>query len=86
MNEHCKSCVHDKGDVGFCDKCGYTYMHRKHGLPPTEYEAEPKPQTNANRIRSMTDDLRCSRILQNGAYRLCRLVEGGGIQRQLNNI
>ena len=56
MYEYCKSCVHDKGDIGFCGKCGYTYMLSKYGLPPTEYEAKPKPQTNADRIRSMTDE------------------------------
>lgn len=56
MYEYCKSCVHDKGDIGFCDKCGYTYMLRKRGLPPTEYEAKQKPITNADRIRAMTDE------------------------------
>ena len=56
MYEYCKSCVHDKGNIGFCDKCCYTYMLRKRGLPPTEYEAEQKPITNADRIRSMTDE------------------------------
>ena len=56
MYEYCKSCVHDKGGIGFCDKCGYTYLHRKYGLSPTEYEAKPKPITNADRIRAMTDE------------------------------
>lgn len=56
MYEHCKSCVHNEGGIGFCDKCGYTYMLRKYGLPPTEYEAKPKPMTNADRIRAMTDE------------------------------
>lgn len=56
MYEYCKSCVHDRGDIGFCDKCGYTYMLRKRGIPPTEYEAEPKPLTNADHIRQMSDE------------------------------
>ena len=58
MYEHCKTCTHDDGAIGWCDKCVYTIFHRKTGLPPTEYERreEPKPITNADRIRAMTDE------------------------------
>ena len=58
MYEHCKTCTHDDGGIGWCDKCVYTIFHRKTGLPPTEYERleEPKPVTNADRIRSMADE------------------------------
>lgn len=58
MYEHCKTCTHNDGGIGWCDKCVYTIFHRKTGLPPTEYERreEPKPITNADRIRSMSDE------------------------------
>ena len=56
MYNYCKTCRHDDGDIGFCDKCLFTIAMRRDGLLPTEYEEEPRPQTNADRIRSMTDD------------------------------
>ena len=55
MKNYCKSCEHDE-DIGFCDKCFYNHILEERGIPPTEYEARPKPQTNADRIRAMTDE------------------------------
>lgn len=56
MYNYCKTCCHDDGDIGFCDKCYYNHILEEKGIPPTEYEVKPKPQTNADRIRSMTDE------------------------------
>jgi hypothetical protein len=56
MYNYCKTCFHDDGDIGFCDKCFYNHILEEKGIPPTEYEAKPKPQTNADRIRSMSDE------------------------------
>lgn len=56
MNNYCKTCCHDDGDIGFCDKCYYSHILAEKGILPTEYEAKPKPMTNADRIRVMTDD------------------------------
>ena len=56
MYNYCKTCCHDGGDIGFCDKCYYNHILEEKGIPPTEYEAKPKPITNADRIRSMTDE------------------------------
>lgn len=56
MYNYCKTCCHDDGDIGFCDKCFYNHILEEKGIPPTEYEAKPKPLTNADRIRSMTDE------------------------------
>lgn len=53
---YCKTCRHDDVDIGFCDKCYYNHILEEKGIPPTEYEAKPKPITNADRIRAMTDD------------------------------
>lgn len=50
MIEYCKSCTHDN-DIGFCDKCFYNHILEEKGIPPTAYEAKPKPQINADRIR-----------------------------------
>lgn len=72
MYEYCKSCVHDKGDIGFCDKCGYTYMLRKYGLPPTEYEAKPKPMTHADRIRMMSDE-ELAEMMAHGNCGYCKI-------------
>ncbi|MBO7682571.1 MAG: hypothetical protein J6T17_07465 [Clostridia bacterium] len=55
MTDYCKLCKHDD-DIGFCDKCGFTRFEKERNLPPTEYEAKPKPLTNADRIRAMTDE------------------------------
>ena len=55
MTDYCKLCRHDD-DIGFCDKCGFTRFEKERNLPPTEYEAKPKPLTNADRIRAMTDE------------------------------
>lgn len=56
MYNYCKTCCHDDGDIGFCDKCYYNHILEEKGIPPTEYEAKPKPQTNADKIRAMSDD------------------------------
>lgn len=56
MYNYCKTCCHDDGDIGFCDKCYYNHILEEKGIPPTEYEAKPKPITNADRIRAMSDD------------------------------
>ena len=56
MYNYCKTCFHDDVDIGFCDKCYYNHILEEKGIPPTEYEAKPKPITNADRIRSMTDE------------------------------
>lgn len=55
MDNYCKTCLHDGVDIGFCDKCYYNHILEEKGIPPTKYEAKPKP-TNAGRIRSMTDE------------------------------
>lgn len=56
MYNYCKTCCHDDGDIGFCDKCYYNHILEEKGIPPTEYEAKPKPMTNGDRIRRMTDE------------------------------
>ena len=56
MYNYCKTCWHDDGDIGFCDKCYYNHILEEKGIPPTEYEAKPKPITNADRIRNMSDE------------------------------
>ena len=56
MYNYCKTCCHDDGDVGFCDKCYYNHILEEKGIPPTEYEANTKPITNADRIRAMSDE------------------------------
>ena len=56
MYNYCKTCCHDDGDIGFCDKCYYNHILEEKGIPPTEYEVKPKPQTNADRIRAMSDE------------------------------
>lgn len=55
MKKFCSKCTHGQ-DIGFCDKCLFTIAMRKDGLPPTEYEEEPRPQTNADRLRAGTDE------------------------------
>lgn len=55
MDNYCKTCLHDGVDIGFCDKCYYNHILEEKGIPPTKYEAKPKP-TNADRIRAMTDE------------------------------
>lgn len=62
MNDYCKTCKHDD-DIGFCDKCFYNRALEEGGIPPTMYEAKPKPQTNADRIRAMTDEELADRIM-----------------------
>lgn len=56
MYNYCKTCCHDNGDIGFCDKCYYNHILEEKGILPTEYEAKPKPITNADRIRAMSDE------------------------------
>lgn len=56
MYNYCKTCRHDDGDIGFCDKCYYSQSLEEKGIPPTEYEAKTKPITNADRIRAMSDE------------------------------
>lgn len=56
MDNYCKTCCHDDGDIGFCDNCYYNHILEEKGIPPTEYEAKPKPITNADRIRKMSDE------------------------------
>lgn len=56
MYNYCKTCRHDDGDIGFCDKCYYNHILEEKGIPPTEYEAKPKPQTNADKLRAMSDE------------------------------
>ena len=53
MDNYCKTCLHDGVDIGFCDKCYYNHILEEKGIPPTKYEAKPKP-TNADRIRAMS--------------------------------
>ena len=45
MYNYCKTCCHDGGDIGFCDKCYYNHILEEKGIPPTEYEAKPKART-----------------------------------------
>lgn len=54
MYNYCKTCRHDDGGIGFCDKCYYNHILEEKGIPPTEYEAKTKPITNADRIRAMS--------------------------------
>ena len=56
MDNYCKTCLHDGVDIGFCDKCYYNHILEEKGIPPTKYEAKPKPLTNADRIRAMSDE------------------------------
>jgi len=56
MDNYCKTCLHDGVDIGFCDKCYYNHILEEKGIPPTKYEAKPKPITNADRIRAMSDE------------------------------
>ena len=55
MIDFCKTCVHAVDREDFCDNCYYCGMLNDRGIAPTGYE-EAKKQTNADRIRSMTDE------------------------------
>ena len=83
MYEHCKTCTHDDGAIGWCDKCVYTIFHRKTGLPPTEYERreEPKPITNADRIRAMTDE----ELAELFVHLCCPYSLGGKVECNIEN-
>lgn len=51
MRRDCDSCKHDEFGEKYCDDCLY-------GNPPTKWEAADyyEPDTNAERIRRMTDE------------------------------
>lgn len=66
MKDYCKTCCHDDGGIGFCDKCYYNHIFEEKGIPPTEYEAKPKPQTNADRLRAMSDEELADWLVMNG--------------------
>lgn len=55
MIDYCKTCVHDVDREDFCDNCYFCDMLNGRGIAPTGYE-EAKKQTNADRIRSMSDE------------------------------
>lgn len=64
-------CKH-KGTDGICDRdCEFTYRGYCHEGPCTQYE----PQTNADRIRAMSDEELAERIAALMACMDCPLLE-----------
>jgi len=54
MVNYCKTCIWENGTSEICDCCNYSGLAEEYGIPPTGYEK--KNQTNADRIRAMTDE------------------------------
>lgn len=54
MRKDCDSCKHDEFGEKYCDDC----YCGKNGNPPTKWEAADyyEPDTNAERIRNMSDE------------------------------
>lgn len=55
MIDYCKTCVHDVDRADHCDNCYYCDILNDRGIAPTGYE-EAKKQTNADKIRAMSDE------------------------------
>lgn len=63
-----------KGNCGECERRWFCDIN------PDECDAwpDPVPMTNADRIRSMTDEELVEFLYEYGAYTVCDLVCGGG--------
>ena len=73
MPKECKNCVH-KSDFksAECGVCMVSYYDGEQiGLPSN---FEQKPQTNADRIRAMSDEELCKFL---GEYKFCDICEEG---------
>ena len=53
MRKDCDTCLHDEFGEKYCNDCYWA-----NGKPPTKWEPAPfwTPDTNADRIRAMTDE------------------------------
>lgn len=53
MRKDCDTCLHDEFGETYCNDCYWAT-----GKPPTKWEPAPfwTPDTNANRIRAMSDE------------------------------
>lgn len=69
MRKNCETCKHDSLETPICDECYNT------SDAPTKWEpaAHYKPDTNADRIRAMSDE-ELAELLANETYRLAAPV------------